>query len=260
MTSHQLKKPATITLVHRDVAETICSVLNSEEGARRSHPAAVEYHPAYRDELKRIIVAWSQAKRDVVTLLQKMPELRPYVLGTNEWYPEIQLCGLPSIVEGELTLRVAVESPHRQRLWSEDDGSDRALEEIEKDFARCLFAALLFSPRDRERLSDGCCDRCGRYYIKNRLYQKKYCSEECARNVRHSAIMKFTSSKREARHKKQLRTAAKLCDRWAASRSKQNWKRWVSTRAEGKRAGLTLKFLTRAVNKGELTEPTKGER
>jgi hypothetical protein len=262
MTSRQLKKAATITLVHRDVAETICSVLNSEKGARGSHPAAFEYHPAYRDELKRIIVAWNQGKRDVETLLQKMPELRAYLLGTNRQYPEIRLCGLPSIVGGELTLKVALESPHSQRLLSEYDESqsDKVLEEIEKDFARCLFAALLFSPRDRERLSDGCCDRCGRYYVRNRLYQKKYCSEGCARNVRHSAIMKFTSSKREARHKKQLRIAATLCHRWAASRRKQNWKRWVCTRAEGKRAGLTLKFLTRAVNKGELIEPKKGER
>jgi len=256
MTSRQLKKAATVTLLHRDLAEKICSVLNSEEGARRSNPAAFEYHPAYRDELKRIIVAWNQAKRDIETLLQKMPELRPYLLGSNEMFPEIQLCGLPILVDGELTLSVALESPHRERLWSEH----AELEEIQKDQARCLFAALLFSPRDRERLSEGCCDRCGRYYLRNRLYQKKYCSEECARNVRHSAIMKFTSSKRAARHKKQLQIAATLCHRWAASRNKQNWKRWVSTRAEGKRASLTLKFLTRAVNKGELTEPTKGER
>ncbi len=42
--------------------------------------------------------------------------------------------------------------------------------------------------------------------------------------------------------------------KWATTRPKDDWKGFVSKRE----ADITPKFLTRAVNKGELKAPTKG--
>jgi hypothetical protein len=40
------------------------------------------------------------------------------------------------------------------------------------------------------------------------------------------------------------------------ARTKKEWKPWVS----GRHPDITVKFLTRAVNNGELKPPTKGEK
>jgi hypothetical protein len=146
-----------------------------------------------------------------------------------------------------------------QDLGSTTNPLDESWKELEKDRARALFLALLLD-RDREWLSNRPCDRCDRYYIKNRLGQKKYCSKECARDAKNNTAKTLTVKQRKRRHKKQLLVVARLARKWSTSRTKRDWKHWVSEYAEARRAGITPKFLTRAVNKGEVAEPKKGER
>jgi hypothetical protein len=188
--------------------------------------------------------------------------MKPYIVGDNGLFPEFPLSAVPSVDGSGLSLRIIPESPRVQQIRYEHErsnGSPETLEEIEKDFARVQFLALLLSP-DRDWLSEGPCERCGRYYMRKTRGQKKYCGKGCAKGVKNSTAKKLTSRKRGERHDEQLQIAAKLAQQWTVSRTKQDWKHWVCERAEAQRTKLTPKFLTRAVNKGELIEPTKGER
>jgi hypothetical protein len=63
-----------------------------------------------------------------------------------------------------------------------------------------------------------------------------------------------------------IQCAIKLIEHWQAYRSTREpvagvggtpWKRWVCQQPKGKAISLTPRFLTRAVNNGELKEPVK---
>jgi hypothetical protein len=129
-------------------------------------------------------------------------------------------------------------------------------QDFDLDSARQIFVTLLINPQ-RERLCDKPCARCGRYFLKNTPRQTVYCSRNCGKD---GTAAYATKRRLKAEHQDKLRVASEGARKWATARTREDWKRWVSKQAEGRRKGLTPKFLTRAVNKGELTEPTKGER
>jgi hypothetical protein len=116
-----------------------------------------------------------------------------------------------------------------------------------EDIDLLIFVELLLNPQ-WEKLG-GPCDRCRKYYIKKTARQKAYCSRSCGT----AATARQTTLKRRAeRHTDKLRRAAEAAQRWGTSASKLNWKEWVSKQ----QPDITPKWLTRAVNKGEL-QPTR---
>jgi len=122
--------------------------------------------------------------------------------------------------------------------------------------ARLAFLALLLFP-GRDWLSERPCARCDRYYFRKTARQKVYCSRKCGKD---GTAAFATRQRLAAEHELKLKVASQEAQIWASARTKDDWKTWVCKRPSGRREGLTPKFLTRAVNKGELTEPTKGER
>jgi hypothetical protein len=116
------------------------------------------------------------------------------------------------------------------------------------------YAALLFhvgtlNP-EWDKLA-GPCARCGRYYLKNRASQKVYCSRKCG-NAATATVR--TREQRQDSHADKLRRAQAAIQRWSTARTKDDWKVFVSKHEPE----ISPKFLTRAVNKGELKPPTKG--
>jgi hypothetical protein len=111
------------------------------------------------------------------------------------------------------------------------------------------FLCLVTQPEWCWRLG-GPCDRCGRYYVKRRTSQKKYCEQRCGSAATATAA---TKARRLGMHGEKLRRARVLARRWSRSRTRLDWKEWIS-RTERR---LSLQFLTRALNKGELREPKK---
>ena len=118
------------------------------------------------------------------------------------------------------------------------------------DLACQQFIRLITNPAC-ERIG-GPCPRCGQYYRRAGKKVKRFCSRQCASL---SAAQQSTKKKREQEHahKIQLAMQAKVEweVKWNKGRTKKGWKEFV----RDTHPDITPKFLTRAVNKGELSEP-----
>jgi hypothetical protein len=99
----------------------------------------------------------------------------------------------------------------------------------------------------------GPCARCGRYYVKRRTSQKTYCRRRCGFAATATAA---TKTRRLEIHGRKLRRARVLARRWTRSGTRLDWKKWIARREPS----LSSQFLTRAVNKGELQQPSEKRR
>jgi len=95
----------------------------------------------------------------------------------------------------------------------------------------------------------GPCHRCRKYYVKKTSRQKAYCSRRCSSTM---TAVATTRTRREKERARKLHLALESANRWAALRTRQSWKDWVSARTK-----ITVKWLTRAVNRGDLRAPVK---
>lgn len=102
----------------------------------------------------------------------------------------------------------------------------------------------------------GRCPACGHFWINLSGRLKRYCSRLCStRETAREAVRKRHHGKRSQKIADARRLIMKLTNsrEWATGRVK-NWRRWVV--AQGASAELTLTFLTRAVNAGDLVVPS----
>lgn len=111
-----------------------------------------------------------------------------------------------------------------------------------EDEAHLLFAALTLNPECN--LLAGPCARCGDYYIKKTRRQKVYCSQKCGSAA---TALRTVRKKREVEHQRKITLARKVLSRWKPTNQKERWQDWVS-----QRSSLTVKWLSRAANKGDL--------
>jgi hypothetical protein len=120
-----------------------------------------------------------------------------------------------------------------------------------------FFLTLIWNAQN-EKLG-GPCAGCGRYYIRRTAGNTTYCSRSCG--TRATAIA-ATIRKRAGHHEDKLRRARAGIEQWVKQQRKaqqqrngrtKEWKEWVSTLEPD----ITRNFLTRAVNKGELTAPVR---
>lgn len=113
-----------------------------------------------------------------------------------------------------------------------------------------LFAALTLNS-DWEKLG-GPCPRCDQYFIRKTAKQIIYCARRCATQA---TAIEATIRAREEERREKLERAKKAQAEWqkrvAQGREKKGWKEFVNTREPD----ITAKFLTRAVNNGELFPP-----
>jgi hypothetical protein len=115
-------------------------------------------------------------------------------------------------------------------------------------FTVWMFANLVTNPLC-ERLA-GPCARCGIFYIKKRMSQTVYCSRRCGNAA---TALARTRERIKAERKDKLRRAKTAIKEWRSAKTQEDWKHWVANRAS-----VDLRFLTRAIKKGDLVPPTKG--
>jgi len=116
-----------------------------------------------------------------------------------------------------------------------------------KDIALTHFMDLIVNPQWHKL--GGPCERCGKYYVKKTARQKKYCSRGCGSK---RTATDATRQRREVEHAEKLSRAQEATDRWPRVRTRFSWKEWVSAQTS-----ITVKWLTRAVNSGNLRAPGK---
>lgn len=114
-----------------------------------------------------------------------------------------------------------------------------------EDEARSLFAALTLNP-DCNLLA-GPCARCGAYYLKKTRRQKVYCSQRCGSAA---TALPVVRKRRAAEHARKITLVQAVLSRWRPTSDEQTWKERVS-----KRTGLSVKWLSRAANRGEIPFP-----
>jgi hypothetical protein len=127
-------------------------------------------------------------------------------------------------------------------LFPEGPGENR---ESSEDEARRLFAALTLNPQNN--LLAGPCARCGNYYLKKTRRQKVYCSQRCGTAA---TALSAVSKKRAGEHAQRLSSARTALSAWKPTSDEQGWKKAISRRTR-----LSVQWLSRAANKGELCPP-----
>ena len=184
--------------------------------------------PDHQDKLRWLVTEWESAARNLMKMFTKHFEVGQRVRSALAPYVDITADG---------DARMLLLLPYQVIGASPNQDPDVAYE---------IFAMLVLDAR-RQYLG-GPCDRCGRYYIKKRLDQKRYCGRRCAHLA---SAVRSTSKRLEREHKDKLDRAKSAVVQWRKTVTRLDWKRWVSR----KEPDITPKFLTRAVRKGELNEP-----
>jgi hypothetical protein len=93
----------------------------------------------------------------------------------------------------------------------------------------------------------GPCPRCGKFFLKTRR-ARLYCSHTCA--SLHTAMIS-TKRSRQAEHERKIQVAARSIQHWKKSSTYPTWQIFVTN----KEPDISARWLTRAVNNGELTPP-----
>lgn len=178
-----------------------------------------------RSELRSLVSEWETCNRDFYKVFRRDRE-RGVALQTG-WLAYLGPDGKFSIGRNERT----------------QDTTPRGV-------ARTAFASLIGDP-NRDLLG-GPCDRCGRYYKKNRSNQKRFCGRRCAHLA---SATKATANRLKNERDEKLKRAWMRIAQWETLKQqpKQGWKKWIC--ANEKVVGLTPSFLTRVVNSGELRPP-----
>lgn len=179
-------------------------------------------------ELRRLVDQWKLSGPNVRELFTQEPELEALSKrGKISFYPTDTGRGHLEWSPGEAIEGIA--SP--------------------KDVARQRFMMLITNP-NWEGLG-GPCIWCGDYFLKNVNRPRSYCSVKCSSRSTAIAAMK---TKRQREHEEKLQQARSMIEKWESSGSKQDWRVWIACDVK-----FTVKWLTRAVNKGELQPPVRGQ-
>ncbi len=199
-----------------------------------------ENWPVDRAEIRRLVKAWRDSGRDAKKTLKSLPDLKPYEFDED----------------GNLSCRVAL-LPVGSGLQATPPSAETPLKKTIRELliyeARRDFIRLLLDPL-REELSEDPCARCDLYFLKKTARQTVYCSRKCGRDG--TAAFATKKRLRDQRNRK-LIVATELSQKWTTAHTRDDWKQWISKHPRGVKEELTPKFLTRAVNKGDLLPPKK---
>lgn len=176
-------------------------------------------------ELRRLIQDWRSSGPNLIKMLEADPALY------NKLKDDFSAVWLPSESGRSFisfNTRASYTDPHHA--------------------ARVFFVRITLSP-EWDKMG-GPCLRCQRFYIKQRISQTSYCSRRCG-NAATAALR--TRQRLDTEHIDKLTRSKQDQIRWKRDfkngRTKIGWKEFVSAR----HPDISVKFLTRAVNKGELS-------
>lgn len=177
-------------------------------------------------ELQRLVQQWMNSGPNLVELFKSDPELENRLrFGRTQLYP---------MHDGRGHLD-----------WSPEI-SGTVLRPYERE-ALQDFMTLITNPL--WKYLGGPCGRCGNYYLKKTKRQKVYCSRTCGLKTTAASAMR---QRRLREQGKRIRNAQSFVDEWSKQKRRLAWKPWVSNRT-----GYTVRWITRAVNSGELRPPDR---
>jgi hypothetical protein len=178
----------------------------------------------FRDELRRLFHAWLASGTNLLQLFKDQPEVQE------------------SCMRGKTIL-----SPTRdgdpQLAWLPDVSA--RLKTGAKRNAMVWFAQFLINPLAKKMA--GPCARCGEYYIKSTVRQKVYCSKDCGTRQTGASA---TQRRRDRERVALIGAVQKVIDPYGDARRRQDWRVWTC-----EKTGVSQKWLSRALNKGELHPP-----
>ena len=179
---------------------------------------------ASQQELRRLVQRWMDSGPDLIEMFTTEPELETRLShGRTRFYPmhdgRGHLDWSPEISGTTLP-------PHEHEALQD-------------------FMILITSPLWKQL--GGPCSRCKDYYLKKTKRQKVYCSRACALKTTAASAMR---QRRQQEQGRKIRNAQSLIDEWSKNKRRLAWKDWVSNRT-----GYTVRWITRAVNNGELRPP-----
>lgn len=183
--------------------------------------------PGVQRELRQLLLEWLNADR-------KLDALTKYHVALSD----ALMCG-QTMLSTTRTGRV-------QLAWFARGFNFKHADE--KDVALTRFLELLVNPLSP--LLGGPCARCDNFYVKKSDRQKTYCSKQCGGK---QTAQTATQKRRRVEHLAKLEKARLSMLRLPSRRqARQDWKQWVYHDTRG---SISVKWLTRAVNAGELISP-----
>jgi len=210
-----------------DLVQTLNRIrITTHEEKRPNEPSQVRLGPSdMQIELDRLIKLWMNSGPNLRKMFRKYPELAQRArTGRTVFYPLPSGRGYLEWVP--IVNERAAPSPE-----------DQALE---------YFMALITN--SQWEMLGGPCQRCKDYFLKKTRRQRVYCSRTCGSRV--------TAGQAVNRHRQQQRAkkiviAQRAIGKYSEHKRREAWKEWVSNQT-----GCTKRWITRAVNKGELRRPS----
>lgn len=180
--------------------------------------------PGVQTELRQLVKMWLDSGPNLRKMFQENPELARRAQN-----------GITHLIPSETGGGYLLWMPE---LLDEDVKSMR-------DGALVHFMSLIANPM--WELLGGPCRRCGDFYLKRTKGQRTYCTQKCGSKATAGSAMK---AKRQKEHDQKIAKAQKLIKQWEERKRRIDWRQWVSSKP-----GFTDRWLTRAVNKGQLIAP-----
>jgi len=202
---------------------------------------------------------WNRRLQQIIDVLNTKPSPKFVQPRTNllqlidEWQKSGDLNRMkfpqdcPSLWQMQAEIRVFLSPTSSRRAYVTWAYGPRKRAWTAWDHAASWFIQLITNP-ECERLG-GPCPRCGKYFVRAGAKEKTYCSRECA-SV--SSALESTKLRRAKEHADRLLRAEN-----AIKRYRNNTGRWESWKdcVTASEPDISKKFLTRAVNSGELSAP-----
>ena len=185
-----------------------------------------DYRPV-QAEMRRLVRAWFDSGPNVTKLLDADPMVaratqnsQPFFIPTKSGIGQLAYLTPPEFLPSVKPLEIALGH----------------------------FIQFLLNPYN-EKLG-GPCKQCGNYYVKKSERKKAvYCSVRCGHRFTSRLANK---ERRDREHEKQFKLAKKSIARWRNAKTSKPWKEWVSIETN-----ISKQWLTRAVEKREISEPVK---
>ncbi len=182
------------------------------------------YYAEMRRELRSLVAEWQASGQSFLKMIRKDGDLA--VALQTEW---------TAFLGGDGAFRI---------------GRNARMGDVSQRGVALTAFALLMNDSDLSLLG-GPCDRCGRYFEKKRANHKRYCDRDCAHLA---SAAKSTSERLRRDREERLKRARLRIAQWQCFKRKPKggWKKWIATAVPD----ISVTFLTRAVNKGDLVPPT----
>lgn len=115
------------------------------------------------------------------------------------------------------------------------------------DYALRDFMTLITNPQWNS-LGGPCC-RCRNFFLKKTKRKGVYCSRSCSSG---GTAASATRKWREREQAKKVNVAQEYITEWGSAKRRLGWKQWVANET-----GFTIRWLTRAINRGALPAPNE---